>query len=166
MTTDISVLRRKRTRKWNGTEKATLVEVEDLLGNEDMAVDQKKAKLSASLDFLLEARSGLKIVDEEIADLIENDDEAEKDEEEAIKFNLKISTAAKKFEYFMEKQRREEESALYAEYRGFHGHSVERAESVNPRRDARRSRGVDREIIHEENLDDRKSWVNARVAHL
>ena len=84
--------------------KTTLVEVNQLLRDEEKDEDDREIELSARLESLLESVHVVKKLDDEIADLIEDDDEAEKDEKEALAYHLKISAAIKTIELSFRKK--------------------------------------------------------------
>ena len=78
--TDISQLKRKRTTKRNIVTKSTLVEVDKLLrGVENLDIDERIIELSTRFDFLSSSVDAVKKWDDEIANLVDNDDHAEKE---------------------------------------------------------------------------------------
>ena len=102
--TEISKLRRRRTSKKNNILKWTLSEVGDLLKDEQMDKEDKEIELSARLDLLLDSVNVIKKLDDEIAELIDNDEEAEQDEIEASVYHVKVGATIKKIEYFFRNQ--------------------------------------------------------------
>ena len=121
MATDIAKLRKKRTTKRNTINRKTLVEVEQLLGDDgEVELEEREANLGARLEFLEESLSVIKELDAQIADLIDDVVEAEGDEDEAVAFKLKVSTVTKKIRTFFDTQRIKEESrsGVLADYGG------------------------------------------------
>ena len=80
MATAISKLRRKRTSKRNVILNVTLVEMENWLHDGEKDKEEKEIKLHARVELLLEAVPVIKNLDDEIANLIDEDEAAEKDE--------------------------------------------------------------------------------------
>ena len=66
MTTDISKLRRKRTRKRNIVSRTTLIEVDELLKDEQMDMEERVVELSVRLESLVESMAITKKLDDEI----------------------------------------------------------------------------------------------------
>ena len=105
MATEISQLRRKRTLKRNTISNRTLVEVNKLFSDKESDADEVEADLEVRLECLHDAADLFKTLDPRIADLIEDDEEAMKDEDETAVCNMKIKTAIKRIEKFLSKQK-------------------------------------------------------------
>ena len=93
MTADISKLRRKRTIKRNSAIQVAVVD--------ELLAEVNRNELLCRLESLQESRAIVKELDDKILDLIEDEDEAEKSEKEALSHNLKIGIAMKKIENFL-----------------------------------------------------------------
>ena len=119
MATEISKLRRKRTTKRNTILKTTLPEVESLLRDEEKDTEELELDLNVRLEFLLEAAPLIKGWDVKIADLIDEDDTAIKDDEEAMVFNMKVNTAIKRIEKFISKRKPKDEENPLSYGRGY-----------------------------------------------
>ena len=72
-----------------------LVETENLLHDGEKDEEEKEIELHARVELLLEAVPVIKNLDDEIANLIDEDEAAEKDENEALTFHIRVSTAIK-----------------------------------------------------------------------
>ena len=108
MATDTSKLRRKRTSKGNVILNVMLVEMKNWLHNGEKDKEEEEIELHARVELLLEAVPVIKNLDDEIANLIDEDEAAEKDENEALTFHIKVSTAIKRVQKFFEKRQTEE----------------------------------------------------------
>ena len=105
---EISKLRRSRTSKRNVISKSILPEIEELLHNQEKSLEEIQVELITRMEFLTESVPVFKGWDEQIADLIVEDAEYEKDEMDTIMFNLKVSAAINKVEAFLKKHREKE----------------------------------------------------------
>ena len=93
---EIAKLRSKMTRKRNIINKVLLVEINEILVDENKSDSDKEIDLACRLDSLCEAAEIVRQLDNEIIELIEEEEEAEKDETEALKQSTKINAAIKK----------------------------------------------------------------------
>ena len=105
---EISKLQRSRTSKRNVISKSILPEIEELLHNQEKSLEEIQVELITRMEFLAESVPVFKGWDEQIADLIVEDAEYEKDEMDTIMFNLKVSAAINKVEAFLKKHREKE----------------------------------------------------------
>ena len=104
MASEIAKVRRRRTSKRNVTLNTTLVEVNSLLDDGTLDGEEAEIELSSRLDILGQAINQITTWDEEIANLLDDDAEVEKDEKEALEFKLKVNTAIKKIEKYLRKK--------------------------------------------------------------
>ena len=107
MASEISKLRRKRTNKRN-SENSLLEEADGLLNDTERSTDELKIELSSRRDTLVDLNSIVKLLDDKIADLIEEDADAEKDEKDAVKQNIKVDVCIKKIDSFLRQQEKDE----------------------------------------------------------
>ena len=84
MATEILKLRRKKTIKRNSVIQVTLIEVDELLTSKARSADDQRIELTCRLESLLESNSIVKDLDAKIFDLIEDDEEAEKDRKRGV----------------------------------------------------------------------------------
>ena len=68
----------------------TLVEMNELMNDEDKGKEELEIELSSRLEILAEVSKIIKKLDEDIGDLIEDENEAEKDEKEALGLQIKL----------------------------------------------------------------------------